>query len=229
MSNRRKRKQSQFRRMVGTPTMNLGRDATGRPVLPDGVGTDQAEIERIANDTHTNARAIFSTHPAIGLGSPVTLARNIQAVGPTFVPDPTAEALPVVLFEPEKALMMSDPLNGETSEVQVAGICRQGFTRWPPVATMLKGAPGWSVRRVGKTLELRDEQDGLWAVAELTPDPEWISAAVSQRYVTVVYGPKIGVRTPPSSTGYSESDRKAELAESRKFGMVATAIVEWRG
>jgi hypothetical protein len=87
------------------------------------------------------------------------------------------------------------------------------------------------VQPIGKTLELRDSHGGLWADADLVPDPEWISAATSQHYVTVLYGPKLGVRVPPGlpAARYGDAERKAELTDARASGMVAAALVEWRG
>jgi hypothetical protein len=116
------------------------------------------------------------------------------------------------------------------SRLQVETICRAGFRRWAPIASLIDVAPGWSVCRAGASLELLDATDGLWAEASVTPDPEWMSAATSQRYVIVLYDGQLGVRTPPgmAERDYTDAARKREISAARQRGMAACAIVEWR-
>ena len=184
-----------------------------------------SEVLQAADETHTNARTVLSTDPSIGLGGPITLTSTVQFVG-TGAGDPTTEALPLVLFEPERALIMTDPTTGATIEMQVESICRAGFTRWQRGPAMFRTAAGWTLYRTARTLQLRDNEHGLWATADHTPDPEWTSAATSQHHVVAIYGTGLGVQSPGPG-GYSDADRKAAITRARTAGTAAGAIVMW--
>jgi hypothetical protein len=62
-------------------------------------------------------------------------------------------------------------------------------------------------------------------------DPAWISAAVSLGWVLVLYGYPLGVTVPPGKTeqSYTVKDRAREITEARRSGLLAAALVEWRG
>jgi hypothetical protein len=55
-------------------------------------------------------------------------------------------------------------------------------------------AVGWSLRRTGNGIELRDAHGGPWVRCAVTLEPRWVSAAVSWRQVLVLYGIRLGVR-----------------------------------
>jgi hypothetical protein len=69
-----------------------------------------------------------------------------------------------------------------------------------------------------------------WATAEITPEPQWVSAAVSYRDIIVFFGPQLGVRVPPGSNParYSPGARAAEFRHARQCGLVSVATVKWR-
>jgi hypothetical protein len=142
----------------------------------------------------------------------------------------TIEPVPVVMFEPEHAFVVKDGIGG-ASEIRTDAIVAAGFRRiLPGPAWMIAPADGWEVRRAAGRLILRDSAGEVWASSEITPGPQWMSAAASQRYVAVFFGPKLGVRVPPGTdpAGYTTAIRAAEIREARRYGLVAAAMVRWR-
>lgn len=195
-----------------------------------------AEQRRMVS-RRAHARAVFSDHPAVGLGArhdtPAgpgkvsTFGSGVAPVGfPTSHPEIT-EGLPVLLVEARHALIYTvGP--GAQAELQVQAMCRDGFTMWTGVA-LLARARGWSLRRPDPDhLELRGPR-GQWAAPAVRPDPQWLSAAASQHDVLVVYGPTLGVREEPEHghTYADDSRRHAELEEYRRIGFVAAGIVSY--
>lgn len=226
-----KKRKKQPRNPLGEPTMRIKTDAFGQPILPPGASGSAADIARIAEETRAHGRALLSTHPAIGWGTPAAVAPGMQTVS-SDVDDPTAEAIPVMLFELQHALTSIDKSTGGARELQVEGICQAGFHRYTPGFSLMKLVPGWSLRRAGSLLELRDGHgDGLWADAVVSPEPEWVSAATSQRHVMVLYGIHLGVRKPGDvgERAYTDVARREELTKARDRGLVAAGIVAWRG
>src|SRR5436190_23205154 len=61
----------------------------------------------------------------------------------------TVEPLPVALFEPPQAVMLTNRVTGLSQEARVEGVIAGGFHRLPGAgAWALMPAPGWEVRRV---------------------------------------------------------------------------------
>lgn len=187
----------------------------------------------IAHRAH--ARALFADHAAVGLGArrdtptgPAqvsTFGTEAPAGFPTSHPD-TTEQLPVLLVEARHGLIYTLTDSGAQAELQVQAMCADGFALWTGVA-MLTRAPGWSLRRAGSDhLELRGPR-GLWATPAVRPDPQWLSAATSQRDVLVIYGPTIGVREDEGHRYRDDNQRRTELEEYRRIGFVAAGIVEF--
>ena len=78
---------------------------------------------------------------------------------------------------------------------------------------------------------LCDGSGEIWAASDLTPDPQWVSAAVSYRHVIVFFGPRLGVRVPPETepASYTTAARAREFRSGRKHGLVSVATVKWQG
>jgi hypothetical protein len=66
---------------------------------------------------------------------------------------------------------------GEVTEGQVETIIKAGLQRltWP--AALVPPAVGWSPRRMGDGIELRDAHGGPWVRCAVTLEPRWVSAA----------------------------------------------------
>src|SRR5947209_484764 len=75
-------------------------------------------------------------------------------------------------------------------------------------------------------LELGDH-GGIWARATLEADQSWLAAAEEHGAVWVIYGVRVGVRSPEWAESYTDEDRDAELFDSRTRGLVAIAEVPW--
>jgi hypothetical protein len=198
------------------------------PQTIPGAITDPAELDTILEETAVEGRALLSDHPAVGLGG-LSLNRSIN-MG-VVSQDSNDEPLPVMLLEPRKMVVLTNPSDGSSFEAQVAAIRERGFLEWGyPVARFTEVA-SWTLRRVNGGTELRDSEGELWARAELTPDPAWVSVAVSLGSVLAVYGFDLGVRPQHGQTqeAFTDAARKAELREARQKGLVAAAIVTWGG
>ena len=199
----------------------------------DGLRLTGEQRRTLAAPAH--ARAVFSDHPAVGLGArrdtpagPATVT-NFGTPLPTRVPasDPeTTAALPVLLLETAHAQQYVNT-DGTRAELQVQAACLDGFTLWTDVA-LLQRVPGWALRRRGADqLELHSPR-GLWSHTALRPDPAWLSEAASGHDVLVIYGPAVGVVAAPGHTEPTDTGRRDELEQFRRIGYVAAGIVEYQ-
>ncbi|MPY81439.1 MAG: hypothetical protein GEV04_24265 [Actinophytocola sp.] len=142
------------------------------------------------------------------------------------------EQLPVALFEPRRAMVMRDPTGASApKESHTEAALLLGMQRIPYGAYNLTALDGWALRRTNNGLALNGSRGDLFATAELPLDPRWVSAAASQRWVVVLHGIRLGVRTPPGMTPnqYTAAERRGEVTESRKMGLVTGGLVRWQG
>ncbi len=161
--------------------------------------------------------------PAIGVGPDGRLVTDTSG---------TEEPIPVILFEPVRVIMGANKVSGLVQELRTEAIVAAGFHRVPPGPVWAaKPAVGWEVRREPGRLKLCDGSGDIWAASEITPDPRWVSAAVSYRHIIVFYGPRLGVRVPPGTdpASYTMAARAAEFRDGRKHGLVSVATVTWQG
>jgi hypothetical protein len=128
------------------------------------IGDDEAEIRAIVKDVETEAQLYVSTPDDLG-GGP----------------------LPVVLFEPRRAVVIGNRITRQVVEFQSESIIGSGFGRLLPdtAATHLPNLENWSVRRTTDGLELWDN-GGIWARAAVRLDEDWQRAADSSGQVFVV-------------------------------------------
>jgi hypothetical protein len=175
---------------------------------------------KVARDLDAEARATYTDDHAVGLG------RVAPAPGESPA---TTDQVPVLLLEPRTAMVMTNPETGEVTEGQVETIIKAGLGRltWP--AALVQPAVGWSLQRMGDGIELRDAHGGPWVRCAVRLEPRWISAAVSWGQVLVVYGVRLGVRVPPNQGNrrYGSAERRAELQQARRAGIVAAGFVRW--
>lgn len=181
------------------------------------------EILDVAQDLHAEARTTFVGDPALGIKPPGDLSQLGIDLAET-----TAQ-IPVLLVEPREMLVMVGP-SGEQYEGQVEGAVSAGMHRMAPGMTIIHAAEGWKLRRTGRGVDLLDRTYGAWARCRLTLDPEWINAAASTGWVLVLYGPLLGVRTPPGKLErtYTAAERLKEFRRGHKLGLVAAGFVHWQ-
>jgi hypothetical protein len=179
------------------------------------------EAMKVARDLDAEARATYTDDQAVGLG------RVAPAPGESPT---TTDQVPVLLLEPRTAMVITNPETGEVTEGQVETIIKGGLQRlmWP-AALVQPAAAGWSLRRMGDGIELRDAHGGPWVRCAVTLEPRWVSAAVTWRQVLVLYGVRLGVRVPPNQGNrrYGSAERRAELKQARQAGIVAAGFVRW--
>ena len=191
--------------------------------------TTEAEFRAAAEDLGVDDNGRVCTLEDL-LGRPARVATGLDRSGrPTFDGSELLEAPPVVLLEPPRSVLMRSPDGSEEKEAQTEAAITLGFTRWLPGLAQLRTAGDWTLRRTADGLELIDPTRSVFSRAAVRPDPRWLSAAVSEGSVLVVYGPMLGVRTPPgmTSTRYTKPLRRKEFHRCREAGMVAAAMVPY--
>ena len=159
----------------------------------------------------TPGRALLGDDPALGFLAPA--------------------GLPVLLLEPVETFMALDP-TGRDCELQTEVLVQQGFQRFEPGADPVGELSGWTVRQAVGQLQLRDGAGELWAYSYVRPGRRWLDAAADAHgRALVVYGTMIGVRAPRGVRAgqYAPAHRAAELQTARGRGLVAAAILTWRG
>jgi hypothetical protein len=157
----------------------------------------------------TPGRALLGTDPALGAG--------------------TSWSHPVLLLEPVEALTVIDPPSGQVREMQAELLVRQGFHRFRMDDAEPAPLAGWTVRRTGGRLQVRDRRGDPWAYTSARPAPGWLAEAQRLGRVLVVYGTLVGVRPPRgvTATQYGPWQRAAELSAGRSRGLVAAALLGW--
>ncbi|MGN2642419.1 hypothetical protein ACTD5D_40855 [Nocardia takedensis] len=185
---------------------------TSSPAVPTGpqvidLHTDRRRAAAVLDDVRAHARLLTVADEATGGGD-----------------------LPVIVFEPPAAVVMTEPGTGRKVEAQAAGIISVGFTPLGPAApARVPLLPRWSIRRTVTGLQLWDHA-AQWADAEITVPAEWLAAAHHHREVQVIYGVSTGARTPTATDPDTYTDRRRtdELTAARRNGTVAIARIPYR-
>jgi hypothetical protein len=220
MSNaRRVRRQDRRPRAAGSEGPQLIRGAEDLLADPALTSTDMP-----CRLTYLDDPVFGSMQPAVGVSPEGTLITDSSG---------TEEPIPVILFEPVKVIMSENKTTGLVTELRTEAIVACGFHRVPPPASVWAAEPaaGWELLRQPGQLALRDASGDIWASAQVTPDPRWVSAAASRRHVIVFYGPQLGVRAPAGKrpAQYTTAARAAEFRAARSQGLVSVATVPWNG
>lgn len=185
-----------------------------------------AEGARLSDHVDDHGRLLFMDSPALGMGQ---IATGIDPDTGTVQTTDREDPMPVALFEPERSMMARQP-DGETQEIQVEGALSAGLRRFPGGMAALETCPGWGLHRLADDqLELRSPDGGVYSRIAVSSSPAWFSAALHHRYVLCLYGPKLGVRTPPGTPleRYTDKMRLEELREARAQGLVAAGIIRY--
>jgi hypothetical protein len=174
-------------------------------------------------------RVTYLTDPVLGS---MQMAAGVHGGKLIAGDSATTEPLPVMMFEPGRAVILENTAAGVAQEGRVEAIVAAGFGRVPPGPVWaVESAPGWQLQRRPGELVLRDTNGDTWASSPVTPDPRWVSAAASYGHVMVLYGPQLGVRCPDGASPdrYTTGARAAEFRQAREYGLVTAAIVRWQG
>ncbi|SNT61948.1 hypothetical protein SAMN05216276_108626 [Streptosporangium subroseum] len=200
--------------------------------VPPGAvrGGTQAAVSLAADifeETQMPCRTAFLDDPLFG--GPKAAVTAIQPDGSVLTDGEIINPGPVVLFEPIKVMMVKDTRTGTVHEARTEGVISGGFHRVPRGIMASLPAEGWNLYRTATGLMLCDTFEGIWAEGTLELDPAWVSEATSQGWVTVFFGPRLGVRIPPhtSAQSYTLQQRIAEFRQGRSEGLCAAASVKW--
>ncbi|WP_328335875.1 MULTISPECIES: hypothetical protein [unclassified Streptomyces] len=184
------------------------------------------EGARLSDHVDDHGRLLFMDSPALGLGqTAIGIDSDTGAIQTTDREDP----MPVALFEPARAMMTNHP-DGPPREIQVEGALIAGLRRFPRGIADLRTIPGWALHRLpDDQLELRSPDGGVYSRIAVPSAPDWYSAALHHCHVMCLYGPQLGVRTPPGTTveQYNDTKRLEELRQARGRGLVAAGIIAY--
>jgi hypothetical protein len=188
------------------------------PFPPEATTTDPAEIAKTLDSVDTRAAALLGDDPAVG---------NNLTSGPSVTPAGFAARgpMPIALFEPPMGVAMVQR-DGTTQEMQAEMIIQAGFTRWRMVS-VFEHLTDWSVRQTEEGLELWDH-GGIWARSAVDLSGEWWEAANEWGVVLAIYGVQLGISNF-GADGRPAADRYAILKAGKQAGVVAAALVTWRG
>jgi len=189
-----------------------------KPVGSARGGTPEAVqmAEEFSSDNEVACRATFLSDPMFG--SVATTASD-------------GETLPVLLLEAKRMMGLQDTRTGSIREARTEALISGGFQRIDGPVWRLIPADGWGVYRDRAKVLLRDPDGEVSAKGTYHLDPAWVSAAVSLGWVLVLHGYPLGVTLPPEKTekSYTAGDRAREITQARRSGLLAGALVEWRG
>ncbi|WP_433464157.1 hypothetical protein [Spirillospora sp. CA-128828] len=188
----------------------------------------QEKMIEVLQNVDMPCRTTTSSDPVFG--GPGAMISDILPDG-TVLTDPydTVPVLPVAMFEPTQVMAVKDLRTSTFHEPRMEHIISSGFHRQPRGMLANLPAEGWGLYRTNTGLLLRDQFGGVWAKSEVTLAPGWLALAAQHFWVTVYYGPWLGVRLPEGKTDqtYTVQDRIAEFKRGREQGLCAAASVRW--
>jgi hypothetical protein len=191
------------------------------------VSQDQlmAKVNQMAQAVDDFVRVCFLGDPEMGGGTVATGVDLVTGVV-THADSKLEESIPVARFEPPAVTILRKP-GGPVMEIQAEAAISMGMRPYTRGASVVDAARGWKLCRTGSGLELYDTSGGVFSRGTVTLPPQWISAAVSQRHVLVVYGGRTGVRVPDGmdEDAYTPQMRWHELRDSMGMGVVAAGLV----
>lgn len=188
----------------------------------------QEKLIEVLQNVDMPCRTTTSNDPLFG--GPGAMISEILPDG-TVLTDPydAVPVLPVALFEATQLIGLKDPRTSTFHDPRMEYIISSGFHRQPRGMLANLPAEGWGLYRTNAGLMLRDQFGGVWAKSTVTPDPGWLELAARHYWVTVYYGPWLGVRLPEGKTDrtYTLQDRIEEFRRGRECGLCAAASVRW--
>lgn len=210
--------------------------AAARPVQPTAAWNisggslkeRQEKLIEVLENVDIPCRSTISSDPLFG--GPGATIREILPSGAVLTdPYDTVPVLPVALFEPAQIIGLKDLRTSTFHDPRMEGIISAGFHRQPRGMLANLPAEGWGLHRTNAGLMLRDQFGGVWARSAVTLEASWLELAARHCWVTVYYGPLLGVRLPGDKTGgtYTLQDRIAEFRRGREHGLCAAASVRW--
>ena len=182
-----------------------------------GATPEAAKITaEFAADDEVACRATFLSDPVFGASA---------------AHDPDADPLPVLLLEPKRIVMFQDTRTGSMREMRMEAMISGGFQRIDGPVWRAGPCDGWGLYRDGAQVFLREPDGPVFTRSPVSLDPAWVSAAVTQGQVLVLYGYPLGVAVPKGKTEqtYTADERAREITEARRNEFLAGALIEWRG
>ncbi|MFC1436055.1 hypothetical protein ACEZDB_36020 [Streptacidiphilus sp. N1-3] len=211
---------------MGRDKANKLRRPRGR-VLPAGsedrsmTAEQWAQAVGHARQTPVAGLTLFRSE-ALGLGDVVV----DDGSGVDF----TELAVPTVLIEPQRSLMMKPRDGGLSVDGQVEAAVHAGMSRITAAGAVVRPAADWGLHLSSDgwmELQLTKEPHTIpWSRLQGAAGPQWLSVARDLGWVLCLYGPHLGVAPPggPAQT-YTDKERLAEIEGARTIGWLAGALV----
>ena len=116
-------------------------------VVRGGTAEALEMVEELSAETEMPCRATWST-----IRCSVLAPRATEVVSPV-----EGQRMPVLLFEPQRIIVIQDPVTGQGHEARVDAMVANGWQRVPP-RYIMTGLPadGWSLYRTATGVELCD-------------------------------------------------------------------------
>lgn len=172
------------------------------------------DLERELGDLSVCAKATFSSDPALRL--------------PWTIPGHPGQSFPILLLEPRRMIGMARGDSGVKSEARVEMVIGSGMHRLTTTDTVPAVARDWLVRPTSHGVELTNPFGQVVATGAVSIPKRWREQVSTNGQVIVIFGPMIGVRSPEGRP-YDDTDRHAELQNSRRQGFAAAGHVTWAG
>jgi hypothetical protein len=212
--------------LLGDPSNPIAGSLTG--LGGDAIRYDPQSFIAAIENNEVESSLRFGDSPDVRLGKAEMTPAGVTMIVSEQNAAADAQSFPVLLVEPRKAAISRNTETGETREEQIEAIIAAGFQRMLYPSTGVQEAPSWKVSRISQTIRLVDADRRLWAEVRHVRDERWLSQARRLGWVLVIYGPLIGVRTPPGQDDYDDGARLEELRDARRRGLVAAGVVRWR-
>lgn len=188
-----------------------------------------AMLEQATAETLMPCRATFLDDPLFG-GRAARVAGMTPEGNLIAAPGPVRD-VPVLLFEPVHTIALKDAITGKMRDGRIDALVSSGWHRMPPGIMAGIPADGWGLYLTAGGVQLCDPYAGIFAEGLLDLSTRWLAAAVRFGSVLALFGPCLGIRTPPgrSPRSYTDQDRAREFADGRRKGLLAAASVRWHG
>jgi hypothetical protein len=186
----------------------------------------EKQLQEILADFSALGRATYLDDPALGFDY---ASAELDELGlPRFSPD--VPRVPVALVERHQEMWTHPDNPGPRQEIWTEQALSQGMGRIGTGVQRLPSLDGWLIAEWpedGGGLQLQQPDRTLFVYALCEVDEAWTEAARKYGEVLVLHGPRLGLRVQPGRTARADHERRAELADARRDGLVTGGLMRW--
>lgn len=173
----------------------------------------------VINSPTVNAHTVFLDDPHVGWAAALLHGDSMPRRAGVDI-----DRIPVALLETPSSITIGQ----QPGDYLVDAMVSSGLSRLNALPAHLTPAPGWRMHYTSQQLCLRSPE-GVRIIGRVTPEPQWLSAALGHRFVLALYGPVLGVRDveEEGTRSFDAADRHLELTAAIEGGLVAGGLVEF--